>query len=162
MHQHRATVAAIGLLLGGLDVGPALALEVSRSVEVRATPSEAWRTVGPFCAIEDWHPAIQECAQTERNGVVYRTLITADGGVIREQLLEHSDDAMAYSYQIVESELPVAEYVATLRVRPSGDAATIEWSAEFQPNGADEAAARALIDGIYRLGLDALEQRLRN
>ncbi len=63
-------------------------------------------------------------------------------------------------YSIVESPLPVGDYLATLRVRDRDDGAscTVEWSSEFEPVGAPEPDAVKVIEGIYQAGFENLKR----
>jgi hypothetical protein len=64
---------------------------------------------------------------------------------------------MSYTYTIVESPLPVADYVSTIKVTGSGDASIIEWSSTFNAKDAPDDKAREVITGIYRAGLESLK-----
>ena len=84
------------------------------------------------------------------------------GGLdIRERLLGLSDYDMFCTYAILESPMPIEDYVATLRLTPvtEGDRTFIEWSAEFSCEPADEAG---LVDGIgmdvFQTGFEALKR----
>jgi hypothetical protein len=52
----------------------------------------------------------------------------------------------------------VTGYLATLKVSADGDnAAVVEWSGVFTPNGIPDAEAETLFQGIYEGGLAALK-----
>jgi len=152
---------AVLLLAAALVAPPALALEVRQSVEVAATPEQVWQAIGDFCSIAEWHPAVTRCAASDQDGATLRTLTTVDGAVLVERRVQHSEEGMSYSYQIVESPLPVADYEATLAVMDSAGGSLITWSGEFAARGAADAEARALIEELYAAGLAALRERLR-
>ena len=149
------------LLATALLATPAMALEVSQSVEVTAPPEKVWATIGGFCSIADWHPVVGKCTESEQNGAAMRQLTTVDGGVLVEKRVQYSDEGMSYTYVIVDSPLPVSDYVSTLAVMGVGDGSMITWSGEFAAKGAPDDKAVAVITGIYQAGLDALKQRLR-
>jgi hypothetical protein len=156
------TFRAILLLLAtGLAARPAEALEVRQSVEVAAPPAEVWQAISDFCAIADWHPVVGQCAESEQDGVAMRTLTTVDGAVLLERRVQYSEEGMSYTYEIVESPLPVADYVSTLAVMDSTGGSMITWSGEFAAAGAPDAQAIEVISGIYQAGLAALKERLR-
>ena len=75
--------------------------------------------------------------------------------------MQYSDEGMSYTYEIVESPLPVSDYVSTLAVMDSTGGSMITWSGEFAAKGAPDAQAVEVISGIYQAGLAALEERLR-
>jgi len=134
------------------------AAEVSRSITVQADASTVWQSVGPFCAIRDWHPAIETCAEEKIGGAMHRRLGTADGAEFLEEQLAHDDAAMSYSYAIIESPLPVQDYESTISVDESGDGAVITWESTFEPNGVTAEEATTIVAGIYDAGLEALQQ----
>ena len=158
MQTSRATFLLLATSLAPL---PAQALEVRQSVEVAAPPEEVWQAISDFCAIADWHPVIGRCALSDQDGVAMRTLTTVDGGVLVERRVQYSDEGMSYTYEIVESPLPVADYVSTLAVMDSSGGSMITWSGEFAAEGAPDDQAIEVISGIYQAGLEALKERLR-
>jgi hypothetical protein len=85
-----------------------------------------------------------------------------DGGEIREQLLTLSDYDYQCTYSILDSPMPITNYVATLKLTPvtDGNRTFAEWSAEFD---CDESQERELAEdigqGVFQAGFDALKQR---
>ena len=145
------------LLATGLLAPPGHTLEVRQTVEVAAPPEEVWHLISEFCAIAEWHPAIGDCARSEQDGALMRTLTTTDGGVLVERRVQYSDEGMSYTYEIVEGPLPVADYVSTLAVMAGANGSLITWSGEFAADGAEDDQAVEVISGIYRTGLAALK-----
>ena len=68
---------------------------------------------------------------------------------------------MFCTYAILESPMPLSDYIATLRLTPvtDGDRCFVEWSAEFSADPSDE---DALVNGIgtdvFQAGFDALKR----
>jgi hypothetical protein len=92
---------------------------------INAPIDQVWAHIRDFNGLANWHPAVAKSTiegggQSDRVGCV-RVLTLQDGGVIRERLLEMSDLGHHYSYSILESPLPVANYRATLRLRRISD-----------------------------------------
>jgi carbon monoxide dehydrogenase subunit G len=135
-------------------------VEVKKSIDVSATPDAAWSAIGDFCGIANWHPAIAACDAVTKDGSPVRTLVLRDGGKIIERQTAWDDDARSYSYTILESPLPVANYEATISVAPSGAGAAITWVAHFDAKGADDATAGGVIGGIFDGGLATLKAKL--
>ena len=111
-----------------------------------------------------WHPAVAstEIAKGKGNakGAV-RVLTTKDGAKIIEELVSHSDKNMNYRYRIIESPLPVTDYVSTINVVKSVGGSTVVWHSQFRAKqGASDEGARKSIDGIYTAGLDNLKALL--
>jgi hypothetical protein len=86
-----------------------------------------------------------------------------NGDRLREKLLGLSDYDMFCTYAILESPMPLTDYIATLRLTPisDGNRTFIEWTAEF--DCAVEVAAD-LVDGIannvFQAGFDALKRQM--
>jgi uncharacterized protein YndB with AHSA1/START domain len=152
-----ATLAAsfAALALGALTL-PADALEVQRSVDVAAAPAKVWQTIGDFCGIGSWHPAIETCTPSEQGGMKVRTLALKGGGTIKEEQVSRDDKVMSYTYTILESPLPVSDYRSTLAVAPAGSGSKVTWSGTFNAKGAPDSVATDAIQGIYESGLKAI------
>ena len=135
-------------------VGSAVALEVSHSAQVTEAPGPVWRKIGEFCAIQEWHPAVSKCEETEEGGATYRTLTLGDGGTIRERLVDKTDTS--YTYEIIESPLPVQNYQSTFGVSAEGEGTRVDWKGAFDAKDASDADAQAVISGIYQAGLDQI------
>jgi hypothetical protein len=70
-------------------------------------------------------------------------LTLQDGGKIRETLLAHDDKGKNLKYNIVESPLPVSDYVSTIHVKPGKNGGSrVEWSSIFKAKGADDEKAK--------------------
>jgi hypothetical protein len=136
------------------------AAEVSETSEFKAPAQKVWETASPdFCGIGQWHPAVEKCAMSD--GGKTRTLSLKGGGTIVEKQTSWDPSKMSYSYDIVESPLPVQNYKSTFVVAPNGDSAsTITWSSTFEPKGASEDEAKKVIQGIYSGGLEALQSKM--
>ncbi len=150
------TKAAAILTLTGAS---AFALEASKTVDIKAPPAKVWATIGDFCGIAQWHPAISSCTPSVQGRAHLRTLALKGGGTIVERQLVRNERTMSYSYTIVSSPLPVDHYRSTIAVTPSADGSTVSWSGNFVAKGADDAHAIAAIQGIYDSGLPALAQK---
>ena len=130
-----------------------------------APAKTVWQRVRDFNGLPRWHPRIRESRIEEglpadKVGCV-RAFALQNGDRLREQLLALSDYDMFCTYSILESPMPLSEYVATIRVTPitDGDRSFIEWSAEFE---CDDAVADDLGNGsgndVFQGGFDALKR----
>ena len=133
---------------------------------IDAPIEQVWARTRDFNGLSTWHPGIARSEveggkPSDQVGCV-RVLTLKDGGVVRERLLEMSDLGHHYSYAILESPLPVANYRATLRLRrvSDGNRTYGEWSATFDPNPPDKQTfAEDLIgNGVFQGGFDALKK----
>lgn len=130
--------------------------KVSMKQDLNVSADQLWQMIGHFNALPDWHPAVEKSELSSAGET--RTLSLAGGGQIIEKLESADDDSKTYSYSIVDSPLPVKNYVSTIKVSGSGDNATIEWSSEFDAEGMPENDAMKAIEGVYQAGLDNLKK----
>jgi hypothetical protein len=160
MRKTQISLAAFAAL-GALAATPALALTVTRSAEIPAPPAKVWETIGGFCAIGGWHPALEKCELSKKGDKDIRTLTLKGGGSIVEELVSRSDERHNYTYTILESPLPVADYKATISVRPEGAGSKVNWVATFKAKGADDAKAESTIGGIFEAGLKGIADKTK-
>jgi uncharacterized protein YndB with AHSA1/START domain len=128
--------------------------EVSRSITLNAPLEEVWSLIGNFQGLADWHPAAASVTKEEVEGAEHRRIAIKGGGEIFEKLLDHGGGT--YSYTIIESPLPVKDYVSMLSAAELGGQTVVTWGATFDPtgDGAEEA-----VGGIYDAGFGALAKR---
>ncbi|MBY0250254.1 MAG: SRPBCC family protein [Methylobacterium organophilum] len=138
----------------------ASALDYTKSIEIAAAPKTVWKAIGEFCGIEDWHPAVEKCALSEKDGKTLRTLTLKDGGTIVERLEARDDEAMSYTYTILEGVLPVANYRSTIRVVKSGRGSKVTWTCNFRSKGAPNDRASKAISGVYEAGLRGISGKV--
>jgi hypothetical protein len=133
---------------------------------INAPIDRLWAHIRDFNGLAVWHPGVAKSeieggGPSDRVGCV-RKLTLRDGAVLRERLLEMSDLGHHYSYAILGSPLPVANYRATLRLRrvSDGDRTFIEWSSSFDADPPEKRAeAESLLsDAVYQGGFDALKK----
>ena len=144
-----------------LAITPAYAIEVSKSAEIAASPETVWKTISEFCSIGQWHPAIEKCEPSTKDGKDIRTLSLKGGGTIVEERTADSDKGMTYSYKILESPLPVEGYKSTIRVMKSGKGSKVSWMGIFKAKGAPDAKAKEAITGIYEAGFKGIADKVK-
>jgi hypothetical protein len=120
------------------------------------TPEALWALIGAPQAIASWHPAI---ASSDVDGKTRRCTL-ADGATIVEEISHHSDAEKSYSYRIVESPLPMRDYVSTIRVESDGAGAKLVWESQFEAVGAPAGEVEAMVRGLYQAGLDSVASQL--
>ncbi|MCJ2020724.1 MULTISPECIES: SRPBCC family protein [unclassified Methylobacterium] len=155
----RILVPAAALVVASLS--PALALEVTKSVDVAAAPEAVWKTIGGFCGIGDWHPVIEKCALSKKGGKDVRTLSLKGGGTIVEEEESRSDKKMDYTYTILEGPLPVTDYHSTIMVAKAGSGSKVTWTGTFKAKGAPDDKAKEAIAGVYEAGLKGIATKAK-
>lgn len=137
----------------------AVALEARVSKDVASPAAEIWASVGDFCGIANWHPAVATCELSTKDGSTFRSLTLKDGARLLEKQTAYDAANMTLSYTIEEGPLPVANYKSTLKVVARDKGATLDWSGTFEAKGAPDADVVKTITGIYAAGIDSLIQK---
>ena len=139
-----------------------------RSV-IEVPVDDVWAKIRDFNALPDWHPAIADShiengVPSDKVGCI-RNFNLKDGGNIREQLLTLSDVEHLCTYSILESPMPLENYVATVRLVPitDGNRTYAEWTAEFNCHPEEEEGLLDMISNdVFQGGFDALKSALED
>ncbi len=137
------------------------------STVVDAPIEVVWRLLRDFNGHEDWHPAIAESRiegglMGDQVGAVRRFALH-DGSVLREQLLALSDRDHSFTYCILDSPLPLIDYVAQVQLKPVTDGSRTfwEWRSSFRtPPGEEEKLVGLVRQQIYEAGFSAVARRI--
>lgn len=133
---------------------------VYESAVIPAPREKVWERVRDFNALPIWHPAIakSELEGGECVGCV-RHFFLQDGAELREKLLALSDLDCVCVYAILESPMPLKDYVATLRLYEitATKQTFAEWFAYFDvTDPGAEAGTVETVHGVFRTGLESL------
>jgi Polyketide cyclase / dehydrase and lipid transport len=138
-----------------------------RSAIVNASIDRVWECVRDFNALPNWHPAIAkseiEGGRASDSVGCIRSFYLQDGGHLREQLLALSDIDHSFSYSILDSPMPLTNYLATLRLTSVTATGTTfaEWWADFDvTSGPTEGMITSIGDGVFAVGFAALDKKL--
>jgi mxaD protein len=161
-------MAACGVALAA----PPKPLSVTETIEIKAPLAKVWDTIKDYDSLNKWHPgfAKDEIVKGTNNtpGAV-RALTIKDGPTFTEELLAFSEKNHSYKYRIIESPLPLQDYVATVSVKEGKDGTTVvTWVGNFKrknpadnpPEAESDAGAIKLIQGVYQGGLNNLKTML--
>ena len=137
------------------------------SAVLNAPVEQVWSTVRDFNGLPQWHPRfsrshIEDGLPSDQIGCI-RNFHLQNGDNIREQLLGLSDYDLFCTYAILESPMPLTDYVATLRLTPvtEGDRCIIEWSAGFSCEPAQESdLVTGIGTNVFLAGFDALKRHV--
>lgn len=111
--------------------------------------------MGGFATLPAWLPGIGQSVSLE--GGRARALTTTHGDSLVERLESFDNYCRSYTYTLVESPLPVADYRSTLSVYETTDSniSGVEWRCQFTPGDISDAQAVALFAAIFKDGLNA-------
>ena len=133
--------------------------KVTMSTPVAMNADALWQAIGSFAAIGDWHPMMEKVEADGENKGSTRRLQLVGGAQILERLEEVSSTERLYRYSIVQSPLPIKDYVSEIRVKDNGDGtSTVEWSSDFNVNSSNESDVVKTIQSVYQAGLDNLRK----
>ncbi|MGV0005839.1 MAG: SRPBCC family protein [Candidatus Porifericomitaceae bacterium WSBS_2022_MAG_OTU9] len=151
-------LSSCGAMSGMMGSGPMAKEQIS----VNAHTDKVWGVIADYCAIEDWHPAVANCMNDGGGNTpgATRILTLGDGGQIVEPLSKYSASNKSYTYSIISSPLPVANYISTITVEKNGvNGSTVTWEGNFESaNGSSDDEAKAVVSGIYTAGLKQIKQ----
>jgi hypothetical protein len=132
---------------------------------INAPAAKVWARVRDFNGLPNWHPAIADSRiengePADKVGCI-RNFTLRTGDKLREQLLGLSDYDMVCTYAILDSPMPLTDYVATLRLTPITDEERtfIEWSADFDcaPDKENDLVT-GIGTNVFQGGFDALKR----
>ena len=108
---------------------------VVKSTIMDAPTDRVWALLRDFNGHDRWHPAvttsaIERAQSADRIGCVRRFRL-ADGSELREQLLALSDLEQSFSYCLLDTPIPLFNYVAHVRLLPVTDGDRTFWHWEF-------------------------------
>ncbi|EHK66940.1 SRPBCC family protein [Achromobacter arsenitoxydans] len=135
---------------------------------VNAPLDKVWPMFRDFNGLGGWHPGVAQSRLEEggRHDAVgsVRHLTLKPSGFVREQLLMLDDPNKALRYSIIETDLPMRDYVAGVSLHPitEGGGTLVQWWADFRVEGAELGdVAAAVGQGVFAAGLAALDAKLR-
>lgn len=142
-------------------------VKVVKSTILDAPIDRAWDVLRDFNGHDRWHPAIAD-SQVERGrpsdcvGCVRRFHLI-DGSLLREQLLSLSDIDLAFSYCLLDTPVPLFNYVAHVRLLPvtDGDRTFWKWESSFSTRSGEEKQMATMVgEQIYEAGFEAIRTHL--
>ncbi len=142
-------------------------VKVIRSTVLDAPVEAVWDVLRDFNGHDQWHPAVAEShversQPADRVGCV-RNFKLEDGSNLREQLLTLSDLEQTFTYCLLDTPVPLFNYVAHVRLAPitDTDGTFWEWESRFDtPSGQQEALAELVGEQIYVAGFDAIRSHM--
>ena len=142
-------------------------VRIVKSTVIAAPIEPVWAVLRDFNGHDRWHPAVAEShiergQPVDRIGCVRRFHL-ADGAELREQLLALSDLDMTFSYCLLDTPIPLLNYVAHVRLVPvtDGDMTFWHWTSRFDtPAGREAELEQQVGRNIYEAGFEAVRRHL--
>jgi hypothetical protein len=138
---------------------------VIRSTIIDVAVDRLWAVLRDFNGHDKYHPIVAESAiergySSDKVGCVRRFTLK-DGGELREQLLSLSDLEMTMSYCLLETPIPLFNYVAHVRLLPvtDGNRSFWRWEGNFTtPAGREQELADVVGNEVYVAGMEAVRR----
>ncbi|MCM6775446.1 SRPBCC family protein [Nocardia sp. CDC159] len=126
-----------------------------------------WAFFDDFDGLDAFHPAIRESrleAGPDARTVGAMRYLTLTDGFVRERLLKFEPGEFEFEYAIIETTMPVRDYIAGVRLIPVTDSGKTfaQWWADFTTEGVALAPVAASISAdVFAAGFRAIDERLR-
>ncbi len=141
---------------------------IVKSTIIDAPTDQVWAILRDFNGFDQWLPAIatstiERGQSADKIGCVRRVKL-ADGSELREQLLALSDLEQSFSYCLLDTPIPLFNYVAHVRLLPvtDGDRTFWHWESRFTtPVGEEKRLSEIVGEEIFQAGFEAFREHLR-
>jgi len=151
------TISGIGLQLATAEIPKNMAKDVNveTSHEFELPAAAVWNLIVGFNTLPDYHAAVPASRLSNGGAVRYLTISEdAGGGTVVERLVYYDDNAMTFSYKIIElidSPMPFRNYQAWVRLESTGKkSCKLHWNSSFNIEGASKEEAEDLALVIYQ------------
>ena len=127
-----------------------------------ASATKIWGLVGDFNGLGKIMPGVIQSRQEGEGVGSLRILSLPQNLRAIERLHALDPDQMKISYSVVESPMPVQNYLATMQVIPiNQQTCRLKWFSDFEANaGVPEEKAKRMIEKAYRSAIDGLNRAI--
>jgi len=140
---------------------------IVKSTILNAPTDAVWAVLRNFNGHDRWHPAvatstIERAQASDKVGCVRRFKLK-DGSELREQLLALSDLEQTFSYCLLDTPIPMFNYVAHVRLLPVtvGYRTFWHWASRFTARLVNDTPLTEMVsEQIYQAGFDAIRKHL--
>ena len=123
--------------------------------EIAAPITAVWDLIRDFGDIGAWAKGAR-VVRVDGTGVGAIRHVEGSAGRVVERCEAHDEAGHSFSYSLLESPWPLANYVATVRLTSlDPNRCAIEWSGSFDPTPAAPPGVRDLVEKTYRDGFIA-------
>ena len=140
-------------------------IKIVESCVFEAPVDTVWSLIRDFNGHESWHPAIDVSSiesnqESDEIGCV-RAFHLKDGSKLREKLLTLSDQSLKYRYCLLDTPIPLFNYISEVQLKPITVTQTTfcEWKGQFDTPKDKATELTALVrENIYRAGFEAIRK----
>ncbi len=162
------------LTISGIGSQPAIAEDsktmtkdskVQTSHEFDLPAAAVWNLIAGFNTLPDYHAAVPASRLSHGGAVRHLTISeAAGGGTVVERLVNYDDEAMTFSYRIIEligGTLPFRNYQAWVKLESTGEnSCKLYWGSTFNVEGATKEEAEEVAGVIYQGCYDGITRVL--
>lgn len=135
------------------------------SAVIEAPVTEVWKCLREFDGVAKYYDRVASATIADGKSAdtigCERIAVLTDGGIVREKLLGLSDTEHCASYSLLTPGLGLADYTATVRLRPITDEnhTFIEWSSTYEVVDADPATMHEFVEvEVYLAAMRGLKK----
>ena len=140
-------------------------VSIVKSAIVDAPIDRVWGVLRDFNGHDQWHPEvatsfIEDGKPSDTIGCV-RNFKLKNGAALREQLLSLSDRDHSFSYCLLDTPIPLLNYVAHVTLKPVTDTGATFWlwtSRFTTPKGRERELHDMVAETIYQGGIEAVRR----
>lgn len=137
---------------------------VSTKLIIKAPASRVWETLRKFDGVERYLPVVKSSTVKGSGDGAERTCtvqMSHDQApmLLEEKLLDVDEVNRSLRYIIVNSSMPIDDYMGTMKVTELDESiCEVKWSSTFNAKGISENESVGMIKGIHAMGLDGLRK----
>lgn len=132
--------------------------------EIAADSGKLWEVISGVGAVDRWFSGLIRTCKVEGKGVgAARHCTMADGTELDERIVDIDHRQLSFSYTIEDNAaLPATKIRGTMQLNPLGQGRTeLTWRAEYQPRDGMAGAMRKMLEEVYPMGIQSLEDYCR-
>ena len=125
-------------------------MDVRRELVIAASADEVWSVVAAPERQAEWFPGMVSSVLEETGEGTFRTIQTASGGFIREEVLGVDHGARRFEYRIV-GPFRMEHHLGRITVEPDPDGSLVTYEQELEPKALTYVLDGAIVDALEGL-----------
>jgi mxaD protein len=134
--------------------------EVTETARLKLNADAAWRRIGDFGVVGEWHPMLAKVESEGNAPGALRHVETTEGDKQIERLEDYDSSRHVYRYSMQVTALPIRDYSAEFRIDDDvAGESIVKWSAHFDVASGDPRQGIDMIRQFIKTGTDALAEK---
>ncbi len=136
--------------------------KVKVSDDFDASIDQVWALIKDFGNLSAWAPNAK-ITYLEGEGIGAIRHVDTAIGHFKERCEAHDDANYSFSYALLESSVPLKDYVATVKLKETGPrSCAIEWASVFEPVDVSEGEMIRIVEQTYAGFISAIKNALKS